>query len=71
MTLWDEDVSEGQPLLVPVIEDGELVFDFPTLQDIQARTIAELQRLPISHKGLREAIPYGVEFDSVLSEGIS
>ena len=71
VTLWDEEVSEGQPLLVPVIEDGELVFDFPTLQAIQAHTTAELQKLPISHKGLREAIPYCVEFDSVLSEGIS
>ena len=71
VTLWDEDVSEGQPLLVPVIEDGELVFNFPPLQDIQARATAELQRLPISHKGLRETLPYRVEFDSVLSEGIS
>ena len=71
VTLWDEDVSEGQPLLVPVIEDGELVYDFPTLQDIQVHTTAELQKLPISHKNLREAIPYRVDFDSVLSEGIS
>jgi len=71
VTLWDEDVSEGQPLLVPVIEDGELVCDFPTLQAIQAHTTAELQKLPISHKSLREAVPYSVEFDSVLSEGIS
>ena len=71
VTLWDEEVSEGQPLLVPIIQDGELVSDVPTLQDIQARTTAELQKLPISHKGLREAIAYRVEFDSVLSEGTS
>ena len=71
LVLWDEKVSEGQPLLVPIIQDGELVSDFPSLHDIQARTTAELQKLPISHKGLREAIPYRVEFDSVLREGIS
>ncbi len=71
VTLWDEDVADGQSLLIPIIQDGELVFDFPTLQDIQARSTAGLQRLPLSHKGLREAIPYRVEFDSVLSEGIS
>ena len=71
VTLWNEDVSDGQPLLVPVIEDGELVLDFPALQAIQAYTTAELQKLPISHKCLREAIAYCVEFDSVLSEGIS
>ena len=71
LALWDEDVSEGQPLLVPIIQDGELVSDFPSLHDIQARTTTALEKLPISHKGLREVIPYGVEFDSVLSEGIS
>ena len=61
VTLWDEDVSEGQRLLVPVIEDGELVYDFPTLLDIQARTIAALKKLPNSHKQLTEATPYAVE----------
>ena len=66
VTLWDEDISEGQPLLVPVIADGELVFDFPTLQDIQARATAELEKLPISHKGLREAVPYLVELNPIL-----
>ena len=66
VTLWDEDVSEGQPLLVPVIQDGELVYDFPTLQDIQARTTTALKKLPDSHKRLTEATPYFVELDSVL-----
>lgn len=71
LVLWDEKVSEGQPLLVPIIQDGELVSDFPSLHDIQARTTTELKKLSDSHKGLREAIPYRVEFDSVLSESIS
>ena len=71
LALWDEKISEGQPLLVPIIQDGELVSDFPSLHDIQARTTTELQKLPISHKVLKETIPYRVEFDSVLSEGIS
>ena len=73
VTLWDEDVSEGQALLVPVIEDGELVYDFPTLQDIQAYTTTELKRLPNSHKRLTAAAPYAVEMPpSLLSrvEGI-
>ena len=61
VTLWDEDVSEGQPLLVPVIQDGELVSDFPVLQDIQARTTTELKKLPDSHKHLTEATRYAVE----------
>ncbi len=66
VTLWDEDVFEGQPLLVPVIRDGELVFDFPTLEDIQAHTTAELKRLPDSYNELTDAKPYPVEFHSAL-----
>ena len=71
VTRWDKSIAEGQPLLIPIIQNGERIYDFPTLQDIQVYTTAELQKLPISHKGLREAIRYRVEFDSVLREGIS
>ena len=66
VTLWDEDVIEGQPLLVPVIQDGELVSDFSTLQDIQTRATTELKKLPDSHKRLTEATPYPVELHSAL-----
>ena len=66
VALWDEPISEGQPLLIPIIQDGELVYDFPNLHDIQTRTTAELKRLPDSHKGLTEAKPYPVELDLVL-----
>ena len=61
VTLWDEPVSEGQPLLIPIIQDGGLVYDFPDLHDIQTQTAAELKRLPDSHKSLTEAEPYLVE----------
>ena len=66
VTLWDEKVSEGEPLLVPIIRDGELVYEFPNLHDIQARTTAELEKLPDSHKRLTEATPYAVQLDPSL-----
>ena len=66
VTLWDEPISEGQPLLIPIIQDGELVYDFPNLHDIQTQTTAELNRLPGSHKSLREAEPYLVELHPTL-----
>ena len=75
VTLWDEPVFEGQPLLIPIIQNGELVYNFPSLRDIQARTIAELKKISGAHKGLMEASPYLVELDSALrdwlAEGIS
>ena len=61
VTLWDEKVSAGQPLLIPIIQNGELAYNFPTLQDIQARTTAELEKLPHLHKRLTDAAPYTVE----------
>ena len=64
VALWNEPISEGQPLLIPIIQDGELVYDFPNLHDIQTRTTAELNRLPGSHKSLTEAESYPVEFHS-------
>ncbi len=66
VTLWDEPISEGQPLLIRIIQDGELVYDFPNLHDIQTRTTAELKRLPDSHKGLAETEPYPVELHPML-----
>ncbi len=66
VTLWDEPISKGQPLLVPIIQDGALVYDFPNLHDIQARTAAALERLPDFHKGLTEAEPYLVELHPML-----
>ena len=68
VTLWDEEVSEGQRLLVPIIQDGKLVYNLPTLQDIQAYTIAALKKLPEAHKSLTGATPYFVELDSTLRD---
>ena len=66
VALWDEPISEGQPLLIPIIQDGELVYDFPCLHDIQTQTTTELKRLPDSHKNLTEAEPYPVELHPTL-----
>ena len=66
VALWDEPISEGQPLLIPIIQDGELVYNVPNLHDIQTQTAAELKRLPDSHKSLAETEPYPVELHPTL-----
>lgn len=65
VTLWDEEVSEGQPLLIPIIQNGELVYDFPNLHDIQVYTAAALEKLSESHKRITGATPYLVALDPV------
>ena len=66
VTRWDEPISDGQPLLIPIIQDGELVYDFPDLHDLQALTTAELKKLSDSHKSLTNARPYPVELHPTL-----
>ena len=66
ITRWNESISEGHPLLIPIIQDGELVYDFPNLHDIQTLMRAELKKLPDSHKYLTGAAPYPVALDPVL-----
>ena len=66
VALWDEPISEGRPLLIPIIQDGELVSDFPNLHEIQAQTTAELKKIPDCHKSLQDATPYHVELHSSL-----
>ena len=63
VTLWDEKVSEGQPLLIPIIQDGQLVYDFPSLHEIQTRTATEIEKLPTVHKRLTGAEPYPVALE--------
>ena len=69
--LWDE-VPEGEGLMVPVVRDGELVYDFPSLQKIQGYAHKELQQLPDQYKGLcqepeRENNTYPIEISPQLS----
>lgn len=61
VTLWDEPNSEGEPLLIPIVIDGKLVYNFPNLTNIQERTKTELRKLRNTHQILSDAKPYSVE----------
>ena len=69
--LWDE-VPEEEGLMVPIVRDGELVYDFPSLQQIQGYARKELQQLPDRYKGLsrgneKENNTYPIEISPQLS----
>ena len=66
ISLWDEDLQDGEPLLVPVILKGELVYSFPDSAAMQTKAKAELAKLPESYKRLTDAEKYPV----VLSPGL-
>ena len=66
VTLWDKRMPEGERLLIPIIQDGALVYDFPSLYEIQEQTIEKLRKLSDSHKNLTGAKPYLVELHPTL-----
>ena len=66
ISLWDEDLQNGEPLLVPIVRKGELVYSFPDLATMQAKVRTELARLPEPYKRLTDAAEYPV----VLSTGL-
>ena len=66
ISLWDETNQEGEALLVPIVRRGELVYQFPNLKEMQARTRAELSKLPEAYKGLTDTEEYPVTLSAGL-----
>ncbi|MAJ71633.1 nicotinate phosphoribosyltransferase [Candidatus Poribacteria bacterium] len=49
--LWQE-VEDGEGLMIPIVKKGELVYDFPSVTQIQRHTREELSKLPKRYKNL-------------------
>jgi nicotinate phosphoribosyltransferase len=63
-----DDNLPGQPLLEPVVEGGEMVYDLPDLDGIRDRTLSELAKLPRSIKEITDPAEYAVEISDRLGE---
>ena len=59
--LYDEDISESKPLLVPVMKEGKRLIAPTPLQQIQQRFRKEFDQLPDKYKDLRAEPAYPVE----------
>jgi len=59
IALHDERVK-GEPLLAKVMEQGRIVYDLPTLDDIRNRALDNLSKLPEKYKRLEKAPHYPV-----------
>src|SRR3990170_4858602 len=60
IALTDEKVN-GEPLLIKVMEKGEIIYDLPSLDEIRATAADNLSKLPEKYKELTNAPEYPVE----------
>jgi nicotinate phosphoribosyltransferase len=65
--LADEGV-EGEPLLVKVMEKGNIVYDLPSLEKIRENTLKNLSRLPDKYRKLKNPALYRVELSPKLKK---
>lgn len=67
IALADEGI-EGETLLLKVMEDGEIVYSLPTLEEIRNKTLKNLSELPEKYQKLTKHPPYNVELSPRLEE---
>jgi len=58
----------GEPLLSPVVEDGQVVADRPSLDEIRERAATERRRLPRDVRALQAPATYPVETSDRLAD---
>jgi nicotinate phosphoribosyltransferase len=67
ITLEDEKM-DGEPLMVKVMEKGEVTYDFPSLSEIRATATENLSLLPDKYKKITGAAEYPVELSQDLEK---
>jgi len=67
IALADEKV-DGEPLMVKVMEKGEITYDLPSLSDIRATAAENVSRLPEKYKMVTGAPEYPVELSQDLEK---
>ena len=65
IALTDEKVK-GKPLLVKVMEKGEIIYDLPSLDEIRVTAAESLSKLPEKYRKLTNAPTYPVELSQDL-----
>ncbi len=64
---WDEPIPDATPLLVPIIQQGRLVYDFPSLEESREYCRNQLHQLPRRYRQLSNAATYPVKLSPQLS----
>jgi nicotinate phosphoribosyltransferase len=67
ITLWDENVEDARPLMVPIIKQGEFVYDFPETEHIRKYARENLGALPEEYRRLTNGSVYPVKISEALT----
>jgi nicotinate phosphoribosyltransferase len=65
IALEDEEIN-GEPLLVKVMENGKIVYDLPSLEEIRKRALENISKLHEKYKKLKGAARYPVKLSPKL-----
>jgi len=57
----EDERKNGEPLLVKVMENGKIVYDLPSLDDIRKKALESVSKLPGRYKKLKGEARYPVE----------
>lgn len=65
---WNEKVADAKPLLVPIMKQGRLVYDFPPLRESRAYCQKQVSRLRKEYRQLRNAPAYPVQLSPRITQ---
>jgi nicotinate phosphoribosyltransferase len=65
---WEEEVPDAEPLLVPIIQQGVLTYDFPLLVESRQYCRSQVALLPKSYRLLSEAPKFPVKLSPELEK---
>ena len=68
ISLWSESSQEGEALLVPIVREGRLVYNFPSVTELQATATEELSKLHERHTTLTDSDAYPVTLSPQLTQ---
>lgn len=61
-----DELSDGEPLLVPIVRGGRLVRAFPSLREVRAHALSQIDELPEMLRGVNAVAAYPLAYSFAL-----
>ncbi|MFW9830658.1 MAG: nicotinate phosphoribosyltransferase [Candidatus Thorarchaeota archaeon] len=67
---WEEPIGDAEPLLIPIIEKGDIVYNFPKLEETRQYCHHQIAQLPKAYRILTDAPVYPVKLSPELENAM-